>query len=93
MDRDHQNVPQVVRGAAQAYMTRVVANLKGTPPGGSNDALSRAAWTLGRWVAASVLWQNDVEDGLYAAAERNGLVADDVSGRCGQRFAAGSAPG
>jgi hypothetical protein len=46
-------------------------------PGGCNAALNRAAWTLGRWVAAGALEQGEVEDGLYAAAVRNGLVADD----------------
>ena len=46
-------------------------------PGGRNDALNHTAWTLGRWVAAGALEQGDVEDVLYAAAERNGLVADD----------------
>jgi hypothetical protein len=46
-------------------------------PGGRNNALNQAAWTLGRWVAAGALDQVDVEDELYAAAEVNGLVADD----------------
>jgi hypothetical protein len=35
------------------------------------------AWTLGRSVAAGPLEQAEVEDGLYAAAAQNGLVADD----------------
>jgi len=39
--------------------------------------VNRAAWTLGRWVAAGALEQAAVEDGLYEAAERNGLVGDD----------------
>ena len=40
-------------------------------------ALNRAAWTLGRWVAAGALEQAEVEDALYTAAERLGLVVDD----------------
>jgi hypothetical protein len=40
-------------------------------------ALNHTAWTLGDWVAACALEQAGVEDGLYAAAVRNGLVADD----------------
>jgi hypothetical protein len=51
-------------------------------PGGWNAALNHAAWTLGRWVAAGLLEQADVEDGLYAAAMRNGLVADDGQRQC-----------
>jgi hypothetical protein len=39
--------------------------------------LNHVAWTLGRWVAAGVLNQGEVEDALYAAAESNDLVADD----------------
>ena len=58
-------------------MHSVIAGLKGTPPGGRNAALNRAAWTLGRWVAAGALEQADVEDELYVAAEANHLVADD----------------
>jgi hypothetical protein len=46
-------------------------------PGGRNGALNDAAWTLGRWIAAGALEQGEVEDGLYAAAEANGLVSDD----------------
>jgi hypothetical protein len=42
---------------------------------GRNTALNGAAWTLGRWIAAGALEQGVVEDELYAAAERNGLVA------------------
>jgi hypothetical protein len=38
---------------------------------------NRSAWTLGRWIAAGALERADVEDGLYAAAERSGPVADD----------------
>jgi hypothetical protein len=62
---------------SQAYMQKVVDNLASAAPGRRNAALNGAAWTLGRWVAAGALEQADVEDALYAAAERNGLVADD----------------
>ena len=62
---------------SRAYMQKVVDNLASAAPGRRNAALNGAAWTLGRWVAAGALEQADVEDVLYAAAERNGLVADD----------------
>jgi hypothetical protein len=55
----------------------VIAELAALPAGGRNTALNGAAWTLGRWVAAGALDQAEVEDALYAAAERNGLVVDD----------------
>jgi hypothetical protein len=58
-------------------MAQVLANLASVGPGGRNAALNHAAWTLGGWVAAGALGQGEVEDGLYAAAERNGLLVDD----------------
>src|SRR5919204_2225571 len=58
-------------------MEQVIANRKGVPPGGRNNALNHAARTLGHWIAAGALDQAEVEDALYGAAERNGLVADD----------------
>ena len=63
-------------------MASVIGHLETTAPGGRNDALNRAAWTLGRWVAAGALEQRDVEDELHAAAEVNGLVADDGERQC-----------
>jgi hypothetical protein len=64
-------------GRAERYMSTVMSNLSTAQPGQRNTALNQAAWTLGRWVAAGVLDQATVEDQLYAAAQRNGLVADD----------------
>ncbi len=63
------------RGAAS--MGQVIASLQAVQPGGRNDRLNAAAFTLGHWIAAGVLEQGAVEDALYAAAEANGLVADD----------------
>lgn len=66
----------------EAYLERVVANLQGERPGGRNAALNRAAWTLGRWLAAGLLDQIHVEEELIAAAEANGLVTDDSARQC-----------
>ncbi len=63
-------------------MAQVLDNLASVAPGGRNDALNHAAWTLGHWVAAGALDQGKVEDALYAAAEANGLVTDDGSRQC-----------
>src|SRR5919204_2188777 len=63
-------------------MEQVIANRKGVPPGGRNNALNHAARTLGHWIAAGALDQGEVEDALYGAAERNGLVADDGARQC-----------
>ena len=65
------------RRRGEACMAQVLDNLASEAPGGRNDALNRAAWTLGRWIAAGELQQDEVEDALYAAAEANSLVADD----------------
>jgi len=59
------------------YAGVVLDALASTAPGARNAALFRAAAALGRRVAAGQLPEPDVEQGLYAAAERNGLVADD----------------
>jgi hypothetical protein len=74
-------------------MASVVTNLEATAPGGRNDALNHAAWTLGRWVAAGALDQADVEDELYAAAARNGLVGDDGDRQCWATIRSGLAAG
>jgi len=77
----------------EAYLERVVANLQGECPGGRNAALNRAAWTLGRWIAAGALEQADVEDELYAAAEANGLVSDDGARQCWATIRSGLSAG
>lgn len=58
-------------------MAAVIRDLEAAQSGGRNTALNAVAWTLGRWIAAALIEQHEVEDGLFAVAERNGLVADD----------------
>jgi hypothetical protein len=67
--------PDSDRRRGEGYMDSVIASLEAAMPGGRNAALNRAAWTLGRWVAAGALEQSEVEDELYAAAAANGIVA------------------
>jgi hypothetical protein len=74
-------------------MASVIAGLEQTPPGGRNAALNGAAWTLGRWVAAGALEQLVVEDALYAAAARNGLVGDDGQRQCWATIRSGLSAG
>ena len=81
------------RRRGEAYMTRVIAGFERTPPGGRNAALNGAAWTLGRWVAAGALEQLAVEDALYAAAARNGLVGDDGDRQCWATIRSGLSAG
>jgi hypothetical protein len=66
-----------LNGRAERYMSTVISNLSTVQPGNRNCALNQAAWSLGRWVAAGALDQATAEDQLYAAAQDNGLVADD----------------
>jgi hypothetical protein len=68
------------RRGAVTYLRKVIATLEAAPAGGRNATLNGAAWTLGHWVAAGALDQADVEDALFAAAERNGLVSDPKDG-------------
>jgi len=70
-----------------------ITGLEGTPPGGRNAALNGAAWTLGLWVAAGALEQSVVEDALYAAAVRNGLVGDDGESQCSATIRSGLSAG
>lgn len=65
------------RRRGETYMADVVASLPAAAPGGREAALNHAAWVLGRWIAGGALKQGDAEDAIYAAAERNSLVADD----------------
>ena len=74
-------------------MRQVLDNVATVAPGGRNAALNHAAWTLGRRVAAGKLEQRDVEDGLYAAAERCGLVVDDGQHQCWATIRSGLAAG
>jgi hypothetical protein len=48
---------------------------------------------LRRWVAAGALDQAAVEDALYAAAEQNGLVADDGARQCWATIRSGLSKG
>ncbi|MDQ6674424.1 MAG: DUF4158 domain-containing protein [Chloroflexota bacterium] len=70
------------RRRGEAYMDSVITTLESVGPGGRNDALNHAAWTLGRWIAVGALEQAEVEDELSAAAEANGLVGDDGERQC-----------
>src|SRR5262249_1010027 len=74
-------------------MAQVLDNLASVAPGSRNAALNHAAWTLGRWVAVGALEQADVEDGLCAAAVRNGLVADDGERKCWATIRSGLSAG
>jgi hypothetical protein len=79
------------RGAA--YLAKVVANLEATGPGERNATLNRAAWTLGRWIAAGALDQAEVEDKLYDAAMHISLVADDGVRQCWSTIRSGLGAG
>ena len=68
--------------SGEAYPAKVIDELAKTPSGGRNSALNHAAWTLGRWIAATALEQAEVEDALYAAARANRLLADDGERQC-----------
>ena len=81
------------RRRGEAYMASVIDALETAAPGGRNDALNRAAWTLGRWIAAGVLEQANVEDELYAAAVLNGLVVDDGDRQCWATIRSGLSAG
>jgi hypothetical protein len=81
------------RRRAEVYLDKVIRNLASATRPGRNAALNGAAWTLGHWVAAGVLAQGEVEDALFAAAERNGLVADDGPRRCWATIRSGLSKG
>ncbi|TPJ86939.1 MULTISPECIES: AAA family ATPase [unclassified Mesorhizobium] len=65
----------------EPYVTAAVeaelSNLAAAPQGGRGEALNRAAFSLGTLVGADVLSRHEAEDGLYAAAASNGVLAKD----------------
>ena len=81
------------RRRAMGYMRKVIQALAAQPEPGRNTALNHAAWTLGHWVAAGALDQTAVEDALYGATERNGLVADDGQRQCWATIRSGLSKG
>jgi hypothetical protein len=82
------------RRRGEAYMEGVVRNVaRMAPDSGRNAALNGAAWTLGHWIAAGALDQAAVEDALYAAAEQNGLVANDGARQCWATIRSGLSKG
>lgn len=80
------------RRRGEAYLSKLMDELARMPAGGRNAALNKTAWKLGQWVAAGALYQGEVEDALYAAAETNGLVADDGQRQCWATIRSGWAP-
>jgi hypothetical protein len=96
----HLTVPVVLREPTtrerqrgQAYLTKLIEGLARVPAGGRNATLNKTAWKLGQWVAAGALDQGTVEDALYGAAERNGLVADDGARQCWATIRSGLSAG
>jgi hypothetical protein len=81
------------RRRAADYLARVIRTVAAQQEPGRNTALNHAAWTLGHWVAAGALAQGEVEDALYAAADANGLVADDGPRQCWATIRSGLSKG
>lgn len=72
------------RAALDAECARVVLAVPGAA-GGRNNALNRAAFSLGQLVAAGVLSESEVDSRLYDAACRAGLDSDPGCGPSGIR--------
>jgi Bifunctional DNA primase/polymerase, N-terminal len=73
--------PRAHHGSPGAYgaaaLQQEINILVGTAPGDRNNALNRASFSLHQLVAGGELDGPDVERELLAAAEANGLLADD----------------
>ena len=74
---------------ARAALHREVQALAQMPPGGRNDGLNRAAFSLGRYVGAGLLPRERVEAHLQGACRRNGLLADDGHHACWRTLVSG----
>ncbi|MFH1269000.1 MAG: phage/plasmid primase, P4 family [Planctomycetota bacterium] len=61
---------------ARAALDREISDVNGTAPGGRNQALNRAGFSLFQLVAGGELPRHLVLDELRAACETNGLIAD-----------------
>jgi hypothetical protein len=62
---------------AHAALRAEIAALAATPPGGRNDRLNRASFSLFQLVAGGELAENEVIAALHRACLANGLAADD----------------
>ena len=62
---------------ARVALDQEVEAVRMTADGARNDALNKAAFSLGQLVGGDELPHSLVEEELYSAAEGNGLVADD----------------
>ncbi|MEM8971056.1 MAG: DUF3987 domain-containing protein [Pseudomonadota bacterium] len=71
--RHHKYDNPYVRAAFDAE----IQSVSSASAGSRNDALNRAAFSLGQFVPGGHLSRGDVEGALYQAAEGVGLVADD----------------
>lgn len=60
-------------------LQRWAAEVASAPEGGRNDALNRAAFALGREVAAGALQREDVEQALTEAALQRGLGQPEIA--------------
>src|SRR5262249_58390245 len=59
---------------ARAALREEVRSVRSAEPGGRNDSVNRAAFSLGQLVGAGELQRGLVEAELYSAAVSNGLV-------------------
>ena len=61
----------------EAALNGEIAKAAGARRGQRNEALNKAAFSLGQLAGGGALSSSDVEDRLYGAAQASGLVADD----------------
>jgi hypothetical protein len=69
--------PDGLSSYAQAALKQEIHSVRSAEPGGRNDALNRAAFSLGQLVGTGELPRGLVEDALFSAASRSGLNHDD----------------
>lgn len=62
---------------ARAVLDKLSNDLASETTGGRNDALNKAAFTMGGFVAAGAISRAEVEASLTNASHRNGLAKDD----------------
>lgn len=62
---------------ARAVLDKLSGDLASETTGGRNDALNKAAFTMGGYVATGAISRAEVEASLTNASRRNGLAEDD----------------
>jgi hypothetical protein len=91
MNRPAPPIDRPAQGYADTALVREAARVRAAPEGGRNDALNRAAFSLGQLVAGGALSEAQVRDELASAAAIAGLSEREAHSTIRSGLTAGAA--